>query len=243
MKPLGERLLIAYSTIMTIILVIVLVYLFVFAPQKMTLRELDVQRINLREPDGTLRLVISNAATEPGIIIRGQEFHHPDRKSAGMIFYNDEGTENGGLIFGGDRDKDGKEKSYGHLSFDAYEQDQSMALDSSQDGRDRYTRFEVIDYPNYSNLEELKLQESIRDLPPPQREKATKAFVDQHGRPITRLVLGRGLENGPDDSVMLGLNDGYGHPRIVMKVATDGTPSLMMFDSKGKVVGELTPKQ
>jgi hypothetical protein len=37
----------------------------------------------------------------------------------------------------------------------------------------------------------------------------------------------------------LGLNDVQGRPRIVMKVAGDGTPSLQMFDSTGNVVGNL----
>ena len=47
-----------------------------------------------------------------------------------------------------------------------------------------------------------------------------------------------GKESG-DNSVMLGLNDMQGRPRIVMKVASDGTPSLQMFDSTGNVVGNL----
>ena len=50
-------------------------------------------------------MVISNKADFPGIIIKGKETPHPDRKTAGMLFFNDEGTENGGLIFGGSKDK------------------------------------------------------------------------------------------------------------------------------------------
>ena len=33
--------------------------------------EIDVHRINVREPDGTLRMVISNHARLPGVIVRG----------------------------------------------------------------------------------------------------------------------------------------------------------------------------
>src|SRR5215469_16069479 len=51
----------------------------------------DVQRINVREPDGTLRMVISNTATEPGTVVKGKERPHPNRRSAGILFYNDEG--------------------------------------------------------------------------------------------------------------------------------------------------------
>ena len=35
--------------------------------------EIDVHRINVREPDGTLRMVISNHARLPGVIVRGKE--------------------------------------------------------------------------------------------------------------------------------------------------------------------------
>ena len=78
-------------------------------------------------------------------------------ESAGMIFYNDEGTENGGLIFGGERSKDGTKQSYGHLSFDAYEQDQTMVLESDQSGGDRQTRLQITDYPDYSIADTLKI--------------------------------------------------------------------------------------
>lgn len=60
---------------------------------------IDVERINVREADGTLRLVISNKDRFPGSFHKGQEIARPDRRfAAGMLFLNDEGSENGGLI-------------------------------------------------------------------------------------------------------------------------------------------------
>jgi len=83
--------------------------------------EIDVHRINVREPDGTLRMVISNHARLPGVIVRGKENPPIDRPYAGMLFYNDEGTENGGLIFGGHRNANGEVVDSGvALSFDRY---------------------------------------------------------------------------------------------------------------------------
>lgn len=198
-----------------------------------------MQRINVREPDGTLRLVISDAATAPGIIIKGKEYPHPTRKAAGMIFYNDEGTENGGLIFGGEKDKDGTKESHGHLSFDAYEQDQTMALESNQQKDGRNTKLQFNDYPDYSILEEIQLMDSIKSLPADQQKAKMKAFLAEHGGPTRRMVLGRNT----DGSVQLAMSDLQGHPRIVMKVAADGAPSLQMLDANGKVMGELVPKQ
>jgi len=238
MKPIGQRFLMIYAGVLTVVFSVTVLSGFAHTPRVMTLEQLDVQRINLREPDGTLRLVISNTDKAPGIIIKGKEYPHPDRKTAGMIFYNDEGTENGGLIFGGEKTTDGSKTSHGHLSFDAYEQDQTMALDSHQEGATRYTKLQFNDYPDYSILEELQLMASIKDLPQDQQKARIKAFFDQNGGPTTRMVLGRVA----DSSVLLALNDAQGHQRIVMKVAPDGTPSLQMLDSTGKVSGELVPK-
>ena len=243
MTPLGQRFLMIYSGLLTAVFAISALYGFARTPQKMTLEELDVQRINLREPDGTLRLIISDKSKAPGFIVKGKEYPHPNRSSAGMIFYNDEGTENGGLIFGGERSPDGAKHSSGHLSFDAYEQDQTMALDSIQDGSERNTRLQVTDYPEYSILELLNLMSSIKQLPDAQQKEKMNAFFAERGRPTTRLVLGRGMgKDKGDNSVMLGLNDAQGRPRIVMKVASDGSPSLQMFDGAGNVVGNLETK-
>jgi hypothetical protein len=243
MTPLSQRFLMIYSGVMTVVFAISALYGFARGPQKMTIEELDVQRINLREPDGTLRLVISDKSKAPGIFIEGKEYPHPDRKTAGMIFYNDEGTENGGLIFGGERSKDGTKQSSGHLSFDAYEQDQTMALDSNQSGSDRQTRLQITDYPDYSLVDLFNFMASIKQLPAEQQKAETAAFFAEHGRPTTRLVLGRGMgKDSGDNSVMLGLNDMQGRPRIVLKVASDGSPSLQMFDSTGNVVGMLETK-
>ena len=61
--------------------------------------EINVGRIHVREPDGTLRRVISNRAPFPGAPWKGQELPRPDRRAAaGLLFVNDEGTENGGPI-------------------------------------------------------------------------------------------------------------------------------------------------
>ncbi len=105
-----------------------------------------MHRINIVEPDGTPRLIISDKAEFPGSPFKGKVMARPDRSdSAGMLFVNNEGTENGGLIFSGYQSGDGKFHSDGHLSFDEYEQDQTLAMDTDQDGDDRFTRYQIND--------------------------------------------------------------------------------------------------
>src|SRR6201996_7708431 len=112
----SQRFLAVYSGILTIAFVVVVLAGFAESRQTQAFDEITVHRINVVEPDGTLRMTLSNKADFPGIIIKGKETPHPNRSTAGMLFFNDEGTENGGLIFGGRKDASGKVTSYGHLS-------------------------------------------------------------------------------------------------------------------------------
>ena len=42
-------------------------------PRKVSFDEIDVHRINVVEPDGTLRMTISDRAQFPGMIVKGKE--------------------------------------------------------------------------------------------------------------------------------------------------------------------------
>ena len=114
------KLLAIYSSVVTTVLTgLVLAGSVAAKPQSFD--EIDVRRINIREPDGTLRMVISNRARLPGVVAAGKEHPPVDRPFAGMLFYNDEGDENGGLVFSGRRDANGDvADSGGMLTFDRY---------------------------------------------------------------------------------------------------------------------------
>src|SRR5262249_28043848 len=148
-KFLGsQRFLAIYSGMLTLAFAVTVLGGFA-APRNANFKTITVQRVNVVEPDGTLRMVIANRAVFPGIIIKGTEHPHPNRPAGGVLFLNDEGTENGGLTFGGSKDKDGKVSSYGHLSFDEYEQDQVLTLDANQNGEKRRSALTVVDDPEY----------------------------------------------------------------------------------------------
>ena len=59
--------------------------------QKTKFTEIDVERINIVEPDGKLRMVISNCLRSIGPIYKGKPFGYPGGGRPGMIFFNDEG--------------------------------------------------------------------------------------------------------------------------------------------------------
>jgi len=226
-----------YSGVLTAVFAVTLLGGLVTHPQKPKFDEIDVQRINVREPDGTLRTVISNKARFPGLIIRGKEYRHP-RSQAGMLFFNDEGTENGGLIFGGQKDKDGKViNSGGSLTFDQYEQDQIVQIEGSHDSSGHFAGLTVFDRPDRPIEKDLQESPSIESLSPAEREKlmAERAKSNYYG--AVRVKVARTDEGAAGIS----LRDAQGRPRIVMQVSKEGLSSLKFLDADGKVLNELTP--
>ena len=220
----SPRFLAAYSAVVSTLLSITWLAGFRPAKQPASFDEIDVHRINVVEPDGTLRMVISNKSAFPGAIIRGKEYPHPGRKTTGLLFFNDEGTENGGLIFGGAKDAKGNVESYGHLSFDQYEQDQVFSIDANDQYGLHSSAVTMWDRPEYSIGELLA-------TPPEKRD----AFIAAHPNCHARVYLGQ----NQDQSVALRLKDTNGRDRIVLQVNAAGAPVIQLLDESGKIIGRL----
>lgn len=233
----GQRLLAAYAGVLTLVFAVTVLSGFVVKPRSMEIEQLKVQRIDLVEPDGTLRMVISDKAHFPGAIIKGKEYAHP-RPQAGMLFFNDEGTENGGLIFSGHRDKDGKlVDSGGSLTFDKYEQDQLVQLLGAHDSSGHMAGLIISDRPDRPITQDLVEMPKIEAMPDAERDALFAQRSAQGYYGATRIIVGQG-DNG---SAQVSLRDAQGHARMVMAVAPDGSASLRFLDASGKVVNEFTP--
>jgi hypothetical protein len=194
--------------------------------------EIDVQRINIREPDGTLRMTISNAATAPGLIFKGTEHPFPNRQAAGILFFNDEGTENGGLLFGGAK-KGQNVSTGGHLSFDQYEQDQVIALDQTEEHGRRRAGLTFFDRPAtpipLELIDKLNTQEGSAQF-----ETLTKAG----GFGYARLFIGKNEER---ESTVI-LRDAKGLARLKLTVTPSGSASIEFMDEAGKIVRRIAER-
>jgi hypothetical protein len=139
----SQRLLGLYAGTVTVFLAL-FIGLGAVSQQKQSFDEITVRRINIVEPDGTIRMVISDHANLPGVIIKGKEYA-PNRPGGGMLFYNDEGSENGGLIFGGGKNSKGEVVDSGEsLSFDQYGMNgQIVQLAGVNDVADRFAGLKV----------------------------------------------------------------------------------------------------
>ena len=230
----SQRFLTIYSGVLTLIFAITVFGGFVATAKRSTFDEIDVHRINVVEADGTLRMILSNKTRFPGIIVKGKEYPHEERKTAGILFFDDEGTENGGLIFGGMRGKDGKVESWGHLSFDQYMQDQIFTVDAGEENGQRRSGIGIWDRGNYPLTDLIEASTRIEKLPQSQQESEWDKFFSTHSGDAQRAYLGR----EPDRTVALRLKDGQGHDRAILSVNSDGTPELRFLDGNGKVTSK-----
>ncbi|MGH7718712.1 MAG: hypothetical protein ACREON_07710 [Gemmatimonadaceae bacterium] len=65
------------ALVLTVLLAVVSVA--AAATHKTRFEELNVERINIVEPDGTPRLILYNSSHTPGAILYGKEHPHPNR--------------------------------------------------------------------------------------------------------------------------------------------------------------------
>ena len=232
---LSPRFLMVYSGLLTLAFAAVVVY-GAAALRHQTFDTITARRINIVEPDGTVRLTISNRADFPGAWNRGKEYSRPDRRdAAGMLFMSEEGTEQGGFIWGAGQLLDGSVQNHLHLSFDQYEENQVFAIDAGQEGNDKFSRITIADQGNYAIAEKRKANQAIDKLPPNEQDAAWEKFFATHRSDVKRLQLGR----SPDGSVGLELRDPSGKVRLNLCVRPSGEPMLQFLNENGKVVREL----
>jgi hypothetical protein len=121
----------------------------------------NVERINVMEPDGKYRLVISNRPRSIGPIYKGKPFGYAGGNRPGLIFFNDEGTENGGLTFTGTRGADGRYRASTHMSFDQFNSDQVLNLDYQDNNGRRVTGFSINDRADIDIYDYVKQSEAL----------------------------------------------------------------------------------
>ena len=205
------------------------------APKKTKFDEIDVERINVVEKDGKLRMIISNRDRSSGPIAYGKPFGYAGGNRPGIIFFNDEGTENGGLTFSGKRGADGKYASTVHMSFDQYNEDQVVVLQYSDDNGRQRKGLQIADRADVPILELVKQQEALQKMPDgPAKDSAMKRFMEPRpGEPLfaQRVYVGR----DPSKTALVLLSDKMGHPRLRLSVDSLGKASLDFLDAEGKV--------
>ncbi len=230
------RLISATSLLTTIAL---LISAFQTGPRsRQRFEEIETEKLNIIEKDGRVRLTIANLEKTPGPIEKGAPFGYGPGTRTGLIFYNEEGTENGGLIFSGKRDSTGKYSAFGSLTFDQYDQDQTVALQYVDENGKRRSGLAINDYA-------LGVSSAALD----KRIKAARAMKDSAARadsmrvlrtwfPKERFYAGRGR----DGAAIVSLSDPTGRARLRLRVDSLGEASIEFLDNEGKVTRRLPEK-
>ena len=212
-----------------------------FGPQRTRFEVIDVERINVLEPNGNYRMVISNRPRSIGPIYKGKPFGYPGGTRPGIIFFNDEGTENGGLTFTGSADSTGRVQASTHMSFDQFNQDQVLNLDyADQNGR-RLMGMSILDRADVDIFDLVAERDSIRQIPDTAARNAAlrRWGAPRNGVPLSarRLFIGRDR----DRAAKLDLHDPSGKVRLRLLVDSLGGARIEFLDADGAVRKRVIP--
>jgi hypothetical protein len=227
----------ASAAVSVCVLAVVAAAAWAQAPTPQKFGEITVERINVVDANGTLRLVMSNKdRMHPGVI-DGRTINRA-RPVAGLLFFNDQGDEVGGLTYTG-READGSRRANAGLMFDQLKQDQTVGLSYSETNGQRSAGFHVWDRAD-SRLSELiaKLNAANRIEDSAKRE-AEIAAIRKVAPPGPRRVF---LGKTPDRAASMSLSDDAGRPRLRLTVDPSGNPRIEFLDEQGKVVRVLAEK-
>lgn len=230
-----------YAGILTLLVVIIALLAFTNSGIS-RFKEISAERINILEDNGQLRMVISNKSRSPEDLQYGKPFNPPipGGNRPGLIFYNDEGTENGGLVFRGGKDSTGKYEASGHLSFDQYNQNQVLYLTYADENGEQNTGLHIDEWQTRPPFWEFRAQYKKAQQLPAGTEKEALLKRLMEPKPGQKAFAQR-IFVGRDDSksAMVTLADRMGNPRLQLLVDSNGTAKLNFLDQKGNITYSL----
>lgn len=204
--------------------------------------EIDVERINIIEKDGTVKMIITNVGRFPNgeDQINSRPTNESRKKRAGMLFFNEDGIECGGFIYDGTQTKDGHSAGLS-LTFDQYDGDQVMQLltQDYKEGTQRRVASSLVFNDRPAGESQLKMLEISKELEALKKSdpKAVQAKIAEYeaqgligGAPRIMLGKTRSENNG------LFLFDDQGMPKAMFYVNKENQAKLDFFDDQGNVI-------
>jgi len=203
------------------------------------IKHIRAERIDIVEPDGTLRMGLFNSENVPPAMMDGVDFlpgHRSGMGMSGILFYNTEGDECGGLIFGSEKGEDGTYKSNLSMTFDQYKQDQTVQIMMSEENGERQYGFRVFDRPDNNLRDFVELQKALSVAKDSEEKERLQAE-------LTALSAGHEMRMHAgklnDGSVGVNLYGKDGKPRIKVYVDADDNPCFEFLDADGNVIKKI----
>lgn len=219
-----------YVGILTVALVSIFLFSFHDTGNK-RFSTIDVERINIVERDGKLKMVIANKALLPPALNNGRVLYTiKEGRGPGMLFYNEAGDECGGYVFG----------DWGlHFSMDQYKQDQvvyTQVINGKAGEPLRTAGYWVSPQSHKMTSDVMDRQlDSISLIPDKAlRDNARKAFWEKLDK-YNKAFMGKTR----DDETGLFLFDKDINTRLRAYVDSAGNPKIEFLDRNGKVIYSL----
>ncbi len=211
--------------------------------------EIDVERINIVEKDGAVKMIITNVDRFPNgtAKINDRPTNEDRKKRSGMLFFNEDGIECGGFIY------DGRKTEKGHsaglsLTYDQYDGDQVLQLitEDYKEGDKRFVGSSLRFNDRPSKESQLRNAEIMKELdelrkkdPKASREKYKEYEAAGLIGEVPRMMLGKSRS----ESNGLFLFDNKGMPRAMFHVDKQNNAKLDFFDEKGNIIASFPDKK
>jgi len=226
--------------------------IYFFKKEKETrFEEITVERINVVEEDGTLKLALFNSKRLGGGL--DADKRQGAGTVSGLLFYNEEGHETGGLLYDGKEISGGQKSGIG-LMFDGYRQDQTIAIQHNERKDSTLSYYEdglqIMSRPDRADVREeydfyaLKYPERFGDEDTP---KLSQEKIDSIEMKLAkdykvakqRIYLGHKRGNtgeGWFDQSGLFIKNKYGKNMIKIYVDNNNVPRFEVLDTLGNTV-------
>lgn len=197
--------------------------------------EIDVERINIVEADGKLRMVLSNKMRQhPGTMDGITYDERKGQRPPGLMFFSEKGDEVGGLVFDGNTGKG----QGGSLTFDKFRGDQTIQFTHDEEPDESYFAGVKMNDQNMPLNDLVNKQKEIFKLPTKEAQDSAYQALREQGLLMTeRLRIGKDY----DKASIIKMKDAKGKVRIELKVEASGNAKLNFLDELGKVVYSLPP--
>lgn len=208
--------------------------------QNKRFKSIDVEKLNIIEEDGTVKMSLFNSQNIPPLIFEGEDLlpgHRQDDGVSGIIFYNGDGFECGGLTFGSKQLENGEHESALSLTFDQYQQDQVVQMFTVEENGEQMYGFNFFDRPKETIKETIGKMDTIRQMDDEVEKKKLMKELDQENP--RRMFMGKTREG----DLTIQMNDSVGRERIRMAIDKEDNPKIEFLNSDGEVIYSLPPEK
>jgi hypothetical protein len=190
-------------------------------------------RVDIVDRKGKLAMILTGHDDFPEPIMNGKTGHRASGSDEnGIVFYNQDGNEQGALIWDGRR---GPHTASSHttLSYDTADSDQLLQLDNGSDDGKHYAGLFAWDRPFGS----IDLGSRMRQELEQARTATQRSAIRQKYRELGLYGYSRFFAGyDSDDTSQVTLADGRGRTRVKLYVTKDGHAELQFLDEHEHVI-------